>query len=168
MILLEKPSPKFNLYLCRFFYPRKHNHICERRNTLSSMSIHDIPVAGLVTVPPIPAQHSHILMCLGQTTSKVKQWLCPKAFLGYQSCFSLCTGSSRNSRIWMALLPILGAALNQQSEFMEETALFPRSLVGITVVHILYYPSQFSNEIEPYLLILFLTHYMAQRWLEVD
>lgn len=68
----------------------------------------------------------------------------------------------------MALLPILGAALNQQSEFMEETALFPRSLVGITVVHILYYPSQFSNGIEPYLLILFLTHYMAQRWLEVD
>lgn len=111
---------------------------------------------------------THHFMCLGQTTSKAKRWLCPKAFLGHQSCFSLCTESLRNSRALMALFPIFGAALNQQWKFMKETSQFPCSSVEITMMHILYYPLQFSNGIERYLLILFITHYMAQRWLKVD
>lgn len=103
-----------------------------------------------------------ILIFLGQMTSRAKQWLCPKVFLGHQSWLSLCTELSRNSRASRALLAIPEAALNQWWKFIEETALFPCPSVEITMVHILYRRPKISNRTESYMLILFLTHCMTQ------
>lgn len=61
MALLEKQSPKFNSFLCKFLskkaWPNGHP-LCEKRNSLSSMNVHDTPVVRIVTVPPIWAKHS--------------------------------------------------------------------------------------------------------------
>lgn len=58
MALLGKQSPKFNLHLCKFLskkaWPNEHP-ICEKKNSLSSVNVHDTPAVRIVAVPPTPA-----------------------------------------------------------------------------------------------------------------